>query len=94
MGYGGYTFSEGVEGDIPGGGQTTWGLGIKLFPDNGRLGVMLMGRWTPTYIASDPGDVWCDPYWGCTSYSNPKYSHQFDVSAGVSIRFGQAPRGF
>jgi hypothetical protein len=74
--------------------STTWGLGVKVFPDNGKFGGMLMARWTPTYITSDPGGVWCDPYWGCTSYGNPKYSHQFDIAAGLTLRFGETRRGF
>jgi hypothetical protein len=68
--------------------STTWGGGVKyFFSDN--IGVRGTGRWTPTYIKSDPGGVWCSPWWpwNCWVLANPNYSNQFEMSAGVTVRF-------
>ena len=66
--------------------STTWGGGVKLYPSP-RLGFRIGMRWTPTYIKSDPGGWWCDPYWGCYMVGNAQYANQFDFSGGVTIRF-------
>jgi opacity protein-like surface antigen len=68
--------------------STTWGGGVKYFFTE-NIGVRGTGRWTPTYIKSDPGGVWCSPWWpwSCWVVGNPNYSHQFEMSAGVTIRF-------
>ena len=61
-----YGSLETPPGDI--GGETqfssTWAAGLKLFPGS-NFGIRLEGRWTPTYIKTDPEGYWCDPYWGC-----------------------------
>ena len=41
----------------------TWGGGVKLYPTP-HFGVRLSARWTPTYIKSDAGGIWCDPHYG------------------------------
>ena len=66
----------------------TWGGGVKIYP-SGRVGLNLTGRWTPTYIKSDPGGIWCDPYWGCFQSSNPQYANQFEFAGGLTFRFGR-----
>ena len=53
------------------------GAGVKIYPGSGNVGLKLAFRWTPTYIKSDPGGIWCDPYWGCFQTANPQYSNQF-----------------
>ena len=67
--------------------STTWGAGVKFNPGEGPVGFRAAIRWTPTYIKSDAGGVWCDPYWGCTSYSDPDYSHQVEFAGGLTYRF-------
>ena len=68
--------------------STTWGGGVKYFVSE-NIGIKGTGRWTPTYIKSDPGGVWCNPWypWSCWVVGNPNYSHQFEMSAGVTFRF-------
>lgn len=68
--------------------SSTWGGGIKLFPGE-NVGIQVMGRWTPTYIKSDPGGIWCSPFWpfACWPVSNPDYSNQFEFSGGIALRF-------
>ena len=57
------------------------------------MGVTLTARWTPTYIKSDPEGLYCSPYWGpyygggCVALSDPDYSNQFELSAGIGVRF-------
>ena len=58
------------------------GGGVKImFSDS--IGVRLEGRFYGTYINSTTS--YCDPFW-CYGYKNSLY--QFDVSAGLIIRFG------
>lgn len=67
--------------------STTWGGGIKYFVSE-NIGIRGTGRWTPTYIKTDASGIWCGPWpWGCWVVGNPDYSHQFEVSAGVTFRF-------
>jgi len=79
--------------DTPGGSvggdtqfSTTWAAGLKIFPSP-NFGLRLEGRWTPTYIKSDPGGYWCDPYWGCYTVSDPEFANQFELSGGITLRF-------
>jgi len=65
----------------------TLGLGVKIYPGNGKAGLRLQTRWTPTYIKSDSEGWWCDPYWGCYVVGDPQYSNQFELSGGISLRF-------
>jgi len=68
--------------------STTWGGGVKYYATD-NLGFNFTGRWTPTYINSDPGGIWCSPYWpgACWVLSDANYSNQFEMSGGVNIRF-------
>lgn len=65
--------------------SSTWGAGVKVYP-NPRVGVSLMGRWTPTYIKSDPAGYWCG-FYGCYLVSDTQYANQFELSGGLSLRF-------
>jgi hypothetical protein len=68
--------------------STTWGGGVKYYPPSvDYLGLRFMGRWTPTYITTDADGWWCDPYWGCTTYGDVEYSHQFEMSGAALLRF-------
>lgn len=58
------------------------GGGVKIFFSD-SIGVRLEGRFYGTYINSTTS--YCDPFW-CYGYNNSLY--QFDVSAGLIIRFG------
>jgi opacity protein-like surface antigen len=68
--------------------STTWGGGVKFFVSE-NIGIKGTGRWTPTYIKSDPAGVWCNPWypWSCWVVGEANYSHQFEMSAGVTFRF-------
>jgi opacity protein-like surface antigen len=66
--------------------STTWGLGVKLYPSP-NVGLKLGVQWTPTYIRSDAGGYWCDPYWGCYMTGDPKYANQWDLAGGLTFRF-------
>ena len=72
------------------GGETqfssTWAAGLKLFPSR-NFGIRLEGRWTPTYIKTDPEGYWCDPYWGCYTVGDAQYSNQWELSGGITLRF-------
>ena len=65
----------------------TWGAGVKLYPGAGNFGIRFGARWTPTYIRSDPGGVWCDPFWGCFTTEDTQFSNQLELGAGLSLRF-------
>ena len=68
--------------------------GVKVFPfASPKFGFRAEARWTPTYITSDPGGVWCDPYWGCYFTGNfqnqarpnrEQYSSQIEISGAVT----------
>ena len=68
--------------------SSTVGAGLKLMTSE-HFGVRLNGRWTPTYINSDPVGIWCSPYWpgGCWVVGDANYSHQFELSSGIVFRF-------
>jgi len=66
--------------------STTWGAGVKLYPSP-HIGVRVTGQWTPTYIKSTSAGYWCDPFYGCWVVGDPDYSHQFDLSGAIVIRF-------
>jgi hypothetical protein len=68
--------------------SSTWGAGVKYYPGK-AVGIKAQARWTPTYIKSDPGGLWCDPYYPtCWVLADPDYSNQFELSVGVTLRFG------
>jgi hypothetical protein len=64
----------------------TIGAGVKVFPSP-KVGVQFGIQWTPTYIKTDPGGMWCDPWFGCYVYGDPQYSNQFQFNGGVVFRF-------
>jgi len=64
----------------------SFGGGVKFYFAE-RLGLMLMGRWTPTYINSSAGGYFCDPF-GCWVVTDSQYFDQFEATVGVIIRFG------
>ena len=68
--------------------SSPWGAGEKVYA-NDNVGLHFTERWVPTYINSDPGGIWCSPYWPgqCWVLSNANYSNQFDISGGVNFRF-------
>jgi len=66
--------------------STTWGGGVKVFPSK-HVGFRGALKFTPTYIKTDEGGWWCDPYWGCYIVGNAQYSNQFEFSGGVTLRF-------
>jgi opacity protein-like surface antigen len=68
--------------------STTWGAGIEYF-NNDRFGFRGGFRWTPTYFKSEEDGVWCSSYWNwsCWMMENSNYSHQFELNAGIIVRF-------
>jgi opacity protein-like surface antigen len=67
--------------------STTWGGGVKFYPSP-NVGVKVTGKWTPTYIKSDAGGLWCDPFYPtCWVIADVDYSNQFEFSGGVTFRF-------
>jgi hypothetical protein len=66
--------------------STTWGAGVKFYPAPG-FGIRIGAHWTPTYIKSDAGGWWCDPWYGCYLVGNAQYSNQFQLNGGVTVRF-------
>ena len=66
--------------------STTWGAGVKIYPAPG-FGLRVGMHWTPTYIKSDAGGWWCDPWYGCYLVGNAQYSNQWQLNGGVTVRF-------
>jgi opacity protein-like surface antigen len=68
--------------------STTWGGGIKYYTTD-HIGFKTGIRWTPTFIGSDPDGIYCSGYWpwSCFIVSDSSYSHQFELSAGIVVRF-------
>jgi Outer membrane protein beta-barrel domain len=66
--------------------STNWGAGVKVY-FNKNVGVKGMVRWVPTYIKSTSAGYWCDPYYGCWLVGDPDYSHQFEITGGITFRF-------
>jgi hypothetical protein len=91
--YGSVSFTGEDGANIKTGGKSRFsgslGAGVKVYPGEGNVGLKLAFRWTPTYIKSDPGGIWCDPYWGCFQTANPQYSNQFEFTGGLSFRLGR-----
>lgn len=66
--------------------STTWGGGVKFFASP-NVGLRVSATWSPTYITTEPGGTWCDPYWGCYVVGDAKYANQFHFNGGVTFRF-------
>jgi hypothetical protein len=88
--YGGVSFTRANGQTAEIGSETqfsgTLGAGVKAFTTP-NFGVRFGMLWTPTYIKSDPGGWWCDPYWGCYVVGDAQYSNQFTLNGGVVFRF-------
>jgi opacity protein-like surface antigen len=83
-----FTTRAGAPGTINGETQfsTIFGAGVKFFA-NPNVGARVGIQWIPTYIKSDAGGWWCDPFWGCYLVGDPQYSNQWDFSGGITFRF-------
>jgi hypothetical protein len=66
--------------------SSTWGAGVKFYPAR-SFGIQAHFKWTPTYIKSDPGGYWCDPWYGCYTTSNADYSNQWAFGGALLARF-------
>ncbi len=79
---------QGSNGNIPNDTRfsSNVGAGVK-FNFSPHVGAKVGLRWTPTYITSTNGGVWCDPFYGCWPIANTKYANQFDTSFSVTFRF-------
>jgi hypothetical protein len=81
---------NGIGGPRETGGETqfstTWGAGVKYFAGP-NVGIRISGTWTPTYISTQEGGWWCDPYWGCYVVGDAKYANQFHLNGGITFRF-------
>jgi opacity protein-like surface antigen len=93
--FGGLGATQYAPGDVEGRnieGSTkfsfTWGGGVKAYAGR-NFGIKVVGRWTPTYIKSDPSGIWCSPWWpwGCYVLEETDYSNQFELAGGVIFRF-------
>ena len=91
FGLGAVNYSDAVFPNVTVTGLTRFsfaaGGGVKVYPAK-HVGLRVAARWVPTYIKSDVYGWWCDPYWGCVPSGNTQYSNQFEISGGVTVRFG------
>lgn len=78
--------------NISGAGSSTtkfsWGVGggVKYFFSE-HLGVRAQMRYTPTYLYSTNGGVWCN-WWGyCFVVPNDHFLNQGEVTTGIVLRF-------
>jgi Outer membrane protein beta-barrel domain len=56
-----------------------------------HLGLRGQAKWSPTYITSSNAGYWCDPFWGgCWAVGNNHYLNEFDITGGITLRFGRA----
>jgi hypothetical protein len=83
-----FTSASGQAREVGGDTQfsATLGAGVKFF-GTGNVGGRVGMLWTPTYIKSDPGGWWCDPYWGCYVVGDAQYANQFQFGGGITFRF-------
>ena len=65
--------------------SSTWGGGVKYFASD-NFGFKGGVRWTPTYITTTPGGMWCSWYY-CWHVGNDHFGHQFELSGGIVARF-------
>ena len=68
---------------------TTWGAGVKHYP-NEKVGFRAGVRWTPANLGETADEWLCSPYWpaACAATGgNTQYAHQYEIAAGVIIRF-------
>jgi hypothetical protein len=78
----------GSTGNIPNDTKfaTNVGGGVKLM-FSPHVGAKVGVRWTPTYITSTSGGMWCDPFYGCWPVANAHYANAFDTFGAVLFRF-------
>jgi hypothetical protein len=72
------------------GGETrlSWALGggLKVMAGE-RLGLRFQAKWTPTYIHTKTGGIWCD-WWGyCYAIPIDEYMSQGEFTGGIFFRF-------
>lgn len=60
--------------------------GVKMMASD-NVGLRLDARWIPTYLFTTEGGYWCDPWYGCWYYGNDHFLNQFDLKAGVIVKF-------
>jgi len=65
--------------------SSTWGGGVKYFASD-NFGFKGGVRWTPTYLTTTPGGMWCSWYY-CWNVGNDHFGHQFEFSGGIVARF-------
>jgi opacity protein-like surface antigen len=54
-----------------------------------HLGLRGQFKWSPTYITTSNGGYWCNPSWGgCWAVGNNHYLNEFDITGGITVRFG------
>jgi opacity protein-like surface antigen len=82
------TLPPGLSGEIDSKTRfsTNWGGGVKFY-FNETVGAKAGVRWTPTFIRSEPEGLWCDPFYGCWQIANLEYANQFEMAAGITLRF-------
>ena len=52
-----------------------------------RFGARLQAKWSPTYVTTTNAGIWCDPLFGCWHLGNDHYLNEFDITAGLTVRF-------
>ena len=52
-----------------------------------RVGLRLQVRWTPTYVSSTFGGVFCNPFGFCYVVEDAHYVTQTEASVGLIIKF-------
>jgi len=63
------------------------GAGIKHNLSK-HLGLRGQIKYSPTYLTTTDGGYWCDPFWGgCWVVGNNHYLNEFDIGAGITLRF-------
>jgi hypothetical protein len=66
--------------------STTFGAGIRFMATD-HIGFRLGVQWTPTYIKTEPSNIWCSPEFGCLF--GDQFTNQVDLMGGVVFRFGK-----
>jgi opacity protein-like surface antigen len=67
----------------------TWvfGGGVK-YNLSKHVGVRLQAKWSPTYINTAVGGIWCDPFWsGCWAKGDAVFLNELDGTVGLTFRF-------
>jgi Outer membrane protein beta-barrel domain len=68
----------------------SFGAGAK-YNMGSHFGLRGQAKWSPTYITTTNAGYWCDPFWGgCWSVGNSHYLNEFDITGGITLRFGRS----